>query len=96
MNNVVDDNWIETEARAPNRTAWTVIRAGRSVHAEEQIGDDSSGAKAFEAGLQWAARRFPGVVFHWRHRSLATAAARPDDGGPWDPRRSAASHHDDK
>jgi hypothetical protein len=96
LKNVVDDNWIETEARAPNRTAWTIIRAGRSIHSEEQTGDDSSGAKAFEAGLQWATRHFPGVAFHWRHRSLAAAAARPGDAGPWDQRRSAARHDRDE
>ncbi len=53
--NVVDDNWIETEARGPNRTSWTIICKGKVIHAEEQSGDDPSGAKAFEAGLQWAA-----------------------------------------
>ncbi len=67
----VDDNWIETEAGGPNRTSWTIICKGKVVHAEEQSGDDPSGAKAFEAGLQWAAVHCPAVQFHWRHRSQA-------------------------
>lgn len=72
---VVDDNWIETEARGVNRTVWTIICGGKVVYSEEHGGDDPSGAKAFEVGLAWAAAHCPGIQFHWRHRSAASAFA---------------------
>ncbi len=72
---VVDDNWIETEARGVNRTVWTIICGGKVVYSEEHVGDDPSGANAFEVGLAWAAAHCPGIQFHWRHRSAASAFA---------------------
>ena len=76
VRHIVDDNWIETEAREERRTSWTIIRAGKIIHSEEQGGDDTAGVKAFEAGLQWARTHCPSVAFHWRHGSLAATVAR--------------------
>jgi hypothetical protein len=88
---IVDNNWIETEAREDRRTSWSIIRAGKIIHSEEQGGDDAAGVKAFEAGLQWARMHYPSVAFHWRHGSLAATAARRAPASPRHPSARAGS-----
>lgn len=70
--NFIEDNWIQTEVHAPNRTSWAAIRDGVVLHWEELEGNDPAGARAFEVGLRWAESNYPGITFHWRHRRGST------------------------